>query len=129
MATEIAGSRVIELSTEPTPLYVPTGETISGSRLTEFIRFCEVRTGRGVETSDRLYEWSITDGELFWTLFLEFSGLVWEGETSPARTSGDVETAQFFPNVRLNYAENLLSPAVADPRALAVTSRGPGGRP
>ena len=44
----------------------------------------------------------------FWTGFLEWSGVLFEGSAEPACTSDVCERAAFFPGLKLSYVENLL---------------------
>src|SRR6185369_12257073 len=56
-----------------------------------------------------LYRWSIAEPEAFWRAIWDFAGIVGEG---PGRVGienpGKMPGAHFFPEARLNYAENLL---------------------
>ncbi|MGY2078770.1 acetoacetate--CoA ligase [Modestobacter sp. SYSU DS0657] len=66
----------------------------------------------------------------FWRLFLDWSELTWEGSAEVVCTDDDVEHARFFPDLRLNYAENLLRPLPGvDEDAPALTAvHGDGSR-
>jgi acetoacetyl-CoA synthetase len=110
------------------PIFTPAAEAIEASQLTAFIQFCERATGRSICDSDKLYQLSIEDFRLFWKLFLLFSNLVWDGKAFPVCTSDNIETACFFPNIQLNYAENLLvCQTTADLERPAVTSHNASG--
>src|SRR6476469_6370559 len=112
----------------PDPIFTPSAETILASRLTAFIRFCAQATGREIIDSEELYRLSVEDFRLFWLLFLRFSELTMDGETSPVCTSECVEAARFFPKLQLNYAENLLAcNAPEDSQRPAVTTVELGG--
>jgi len=56
-----------------------------------------------------LQQFSIRDYRRFWATFLEVSDLLTEGLAEPVCVGDDVETARFFPDLSLNYAENLLA--------------------
>jgi acetoacetyl-CoA synthetase len=45
----------------------------------------------------------------FWRYFLEWSGLPQDGAVDPVCVGDACETARFFPDLRLNYAECLLA--------------------
>src|SRR5260370_3553424 len=45
----------------------------------------------------------------FWRLFLQWSGLPRDGAVDPVCVGDACETARFFPDLRLNYAECLLA--------------------
>lgn len=112
----------------PDPIFTPSAETISASRLTAFIRFCAQATGREIIDSEELYRLSVEDFRLFWLLFLRFSKLTMDGDTSPVCTGESVEAARFFPKLQLNYAENLLvCNAPEDSQRPAVTAVELGG--
>ncbi|MGB0935318.1 MAG: acetoacetate--CoA ligase [Alphaproteobacteria bacterium] len=86
-----------------TPLWSPSADTVSQSNIT---RFCD---RLGLNSYEELYDWSTTNHEAFWQAFWDFSGII-------AQTKGDIvienkqdmERAKFFPNAKLNFAENLL---------------------
>jgi acetoacetyl-CoA synthetase len=94
---------------EPRPIFTPSAPAVDGSQLTAFIEFCESRTDWRIGDSDGLHRKSIEHSPRFWELFLAFSNLRWEGSASPVYAGVDVETARFFPDVRLSYPENLLA--------------------
>ena len=105
---ELARDRAAATAATNVPMFTPSAEAIAGSQLTAFARFCETKINQSIRDSNELYKLSIENFRLFWQLFLAFSGLRWEGDASPVCTSDDVETASFFPNLRLSYRENLL---------------------
>ena len=128
----IARDRAAATTATNVRMFTPSAEAIAASQLTAFVHFCEAKINRPIRDSDDLYKLSIEDFRLFWQLFLAFSGLRWEGEDSPVCTSDDVETASFFPNLQLSYAENLLAcetaadlqlPAVASFNRTGLTER------
>jgi acetoacetyl-CoA synthetase len=90
--------------------------------------FAEAVRGRhGLDVSDyaRLYEWSVNHRDAFWRLMWEFGGIRGTmGERTvehPERLPG----ARFFPDARLNFADNLLRRRDG---ATAIAFRGEGGR-
>jgi acetoacetyl-CoA synthetase len=88
--------------------YRPDAEAIARSQLTDFTRFAEARLGRPLADPLALHRFSVEDFRRFWALFLEWSGLRVEGEAEPVCRGDEVETAAFFPGLRVGYAENLL---------------------
>ncbi|MCZ2803711.1 acetoacetate--CoA ligase [Modestobacter sp. VKM Ac-2983] len=84
---------------------------------------CEEAAGRSLPTATELHAWSVASYRDFWRVFLDWADLVWEGSADLVSTSDDVQTARFFPDVRLNYTENVLRrrPGVDDD-APALTS-------
>ena len=91
------------------PLWTPTPHQIETSHLSHFLTFLHEKNGDSFKNYSDLYAWSVQDPQNFWRLFWDFSGI-------QAQQRGDVilehpesmEKAHFFPQARLNYAENLL---------------------
>jgi acetoacetyl-CoA synthetase len=96
----------------------------SSSQVGEFIRCCERRTGERFTDHGAFHAFSVDEGETFWRLFLDWSRLAHEGAPEPVITSHDCERARFFPNLRLNYVENLLhsETAASDQGAIVACS-------
>lgn len=91
-----------------TPLWTPSEAQIASAPLTEFMRAAERVSGRTFADYHDLHTWSVAEREAFWDLVWDFCGIIGEkGETVLA--DGDqMPGARFFPDARLNFAENLL---------------------
>ena len=100
------------------------------SQMADFARRASVVAGRDLADFAALHRWACDDGAAFWRLMLEWSGVQVSGEAEPARVGEAVDTARFFPSLRLNYARNLLrARAGTDGDAAAVVLRNEtGGR-
>eukprot|EP00752_Nemacystus_decipiens_P015438 g13769.t1 len=91
------------------PLWTPSDERVANANLTRFI--AEVNAARGLSLSGYgdLWRWSVEHMEDFWTDFWDFAGIVSETRGARVLIDGDkMPGAQFFPDARLNFAENLL---------------------
>jgi acetoacetyl-CoA synthetase len=66
------------------------------------------RHGLSLKTYRDLHAWSVTDSAAFWDLIWDYCGVI--GDKGERRLiDGDkMPGAQFFPDARLNFAENLL---------------------
>lgn len=92
------------------PVWEPSAERVERANLSRFIKFARNETGN-VDLIDHhsLHHWSIADPERFWMLVWDFCGIRALGERTPVLIRGDrFEDARWFPNVRLNFAQNLL---------------------
>ena len=98
----------LTLSTSPEARAGPGDERTARSQLSEFMGFCESHTGRDFGDSAAFHEFSVAEPRLFWGLFLDWSGLLRSGDPEPVRDGDRCESARFFPNLQLSYAENLL---------------------
>jgi acetoacetyl-CoA synthetase len=91
------------------PLWQPSAERIERSRLTAFMRTLE--RDHGVRCADyaALHRWSIEEPELFWSAVWSFGGVIAETRGSEVVRDGErMPGARWFPEARLNFAENLL---------------------
>ena len=91
------------------PLWQPGEERIRGTNINAFINAIEDDWNINVGDFDGLYEFSITEIDKFWVSLKNFGGVIAEtwGNTvqeNPGRMPG----TRFFPDARLNFAENLL---------------------
>ena len=67
---------------------------------------------------EQLWEWSVEQPDEFWSELIDFVGLVHEGSVLPVREGDIMPDVEWFPSLRLNFAENLLRHGVAtDPLA------------
>ena len=93
----------------PTVLWRPSRERVARSNITRFIHLVNQRWNAGVRDSQQLYDWSVREPEQFWTAIWDFCGVV--AETRGERVlvdGGKMPGAKWFPDARLNFAENLL---------------------
>ncbi|MHB8722216.1 MAG: acetoacetate--CoA ligase [Steroidobacteraceae bacterium] len=96
------------------PLWAPTSRDVAKTQLSSFMHHCERRSGLEFQDYAAFEAFCLEHSARFWTAFLEWSNFLDEGEISPAITSDQVEFAEFFPSLRLNYAENLLRIDIAE---------------
>lgn len=90
------------------PLWTPSQETIERSSIRAFMDVASKRAGRSFDSYAALHRWSVEDREAFWSAVWDDAGVIGDrGETVLA--DGDkMPGAQFFPDAKLNFAENLL---------------------
>jgi len=91
------------------PLWVPSDQRVAAANVTAFRRAVAARWSVVVPDTAALHGWSVAEPEKFWLT-------LWDEAAVIAETRGDVAIenpdrmlgARFFPDARLNYAENLL---------------------
>ena len=91
------------------PLWTPSKDRIRESNVAKFIQ--TVKADWNVDLADfsELYQFSVEEAESFWLSFRKFAGIT--AETWGDRVlvdGGKMPGAQWFPDARLNFAENLL---------------------
>jgi acetoacetyl-CoA synthetase len=96
-----------------TPLWTPSAEQIGKAALTAFTKAAAERAGRPLASYDALHRWSVDDRAAFWGLVWDFCGVVGEKGERILVNGEKMPGAAFFPDSRLNFAENLLRKAGA----------------
>ncbi|TNF81114.1 MAG: acetoacetate--CoA ligase [Gammaproteobacteria bacterium] len=92
--------------TDDLPLWSPTG---ARTRLTEFRQALAASTGASLPDYDALHAFSLSDPDAFWRAVWSFSDVLGDGHTGRVLEPGaEFMDARWFPEARLNYAENLL---------------------
>ena len=87
----------------------PNADWIARTRMARFHAAASARAGHSLTTTPQVHAWSIADPGAFWSLVWEEFGVVGErGERAFVPTA--LPQACFFPDARLNLAENLLAP-------------------
>ena len=98
------------------PLWRPSPARVAAANLTRFMAEATRLAGRPIADYAALWRWSVDDTAAFWRLMWTFAGVVGDGPGEPAIADpGKMPGARFFPNARLNFAENLLRRADASP--------------
>ena len=101
------GHGVIEHSA---PLWRPSTERIAQAELTKFSEFAAERFPEiDVSTYEALHQWSITATTDFWQCIWDYSDVIASCDSDLVlRDLDKMPGASWFPDARLNFAENLL---------------------
>jgi len=78
------------------------------AQLSAFTAQAALRAGRTFDGYGDLHRWSVEDRGAFWNLVWDFCGLIGEKGDRPLVDGDRMPGASFFPDARLNFAENLL---------------------
>ncbi|GLK75713.1 acetoacetate-CoA ligase [Methylopila jiangsuensis] len=90
------------------PLWTPSPERKAASALARFAALAGERAGRDLSDFRALHAWSIEDREGFWDLVWDFGGVIGHKGERLLENGDAMPGAAFFPDARLNVAENLL---------------------
>ena len=90
------------------PLWVPSPARIAETPLTAFMVEASRRTGKTFASYAELHSWSVDSRTDFWNLVWDFCGVVGEKGERLLVDGDKMPGAAFFPDARLNFAENLL---------------------
>jgi len=76
--------------------------------MSEFMVFANDHCHQSFSDYDGLYRWSIDEKEKFWPTLWDYCGVIGDKGERVLIDGDDMEKAQWFPDARLNFAENLL---------------------
>ena len=94
--------------TSEMPLWKPSAEILAKSPMALFMKAAGARAGRDFSTYDELHAWSVEDRAAFWTAIWDECGAIGEKGGAALENGERMLEARFFPEGRLNFAENLL---------------------
>ncbi|HVW70183.1 MAG TPA: acetoacetate--CoA ligase [Steroidobacteraceae bacterium] len=111
-------------------IWRPSAARVAEANLTRFMERLEARRGLQLRNYESLHAWSVAQPGEFWTELASFAEVRVEWGTGPvlADDTGKPSTAmpgaRFFPDARLNFAENLLRYGDGHPALVFRNERG-----
>jgi acetoacetyl-CoA synthetase len=103
-------------------LWTPSAERVAGSRLADYQAWLSRHQGIHTRDYHELWRWSIEDIDGFWRSIWTYFDVVGDGPLTPVLGERRMPGARWFPNARLNYAENIFRQASAERPALIARS-------
>lgn len=92
----------------PEPMWAPAPERIAASAMTRFAEEVAARHGVTLRDYAELHRWSVERREDFWAAVWDFCEVVGERGERICDDADAMPGARWFPQARLNFAENLL---------------------
>jgi len=96
------------------PLWQPSPERIARANLTSFAAGTSARHGVALSDYAALYRWSVEARDAFWRELWDYAKVVGEPGTKTLVDGDRMPGAKWFPEARLNFAENLLARGATD---------------
>jgi acetoacetyl-CoA synthetase len=106
------------------PLWTPSADRRSATRMTAFVRELSARLGREFPDYASLHAFSIAEMDTFWPAFWDFAGVIGDRGERVAADFPSMPGTRFFPDARVSFVENLLRGAGERPAIIATTERG-----
>lgn len=103
-----------DLMSNAAPLWIPSASRIAKAPLTAFAAAASAKAGRSLSAYAELHRWSVDDRESFWDLIWDHCGVIGEKGGRVLADGDRMPGASFFPDARLNFAENLLRKSGSD---------------
>jgi acetoacetyl-CoA synthetase len=92
----------------PPVLWTPPDDARVRSRLGHYLDWLAAERGLDFADYDAAWRWSVDELDAFWRSIWDYFQLRDRGDPGPALASGEMPGAQWFPNARLNWAEQAL---------------------
>jgi acetoacetyl-CoA synthetase len=106
------------MAESPEILWRPSAAAVEGSNLTAYIDWLRAERGVDVAAYPELWRWSVDHPGDFWDTILDRFEVEFDGERGPALASREMPGAEWFPGLRLNWAERAF--AGKDDDAVAI---------
>jgi acetoacetyl-CoA synthetase len=91
------------------PIWQPSQEAIEQAQITQFARHAVRKHKLDLNTYPEFYQWTVDNPELFWGEVWDWCGVRASRKGATVLVDGDrMPGAKWFPEARLNFAENLL---------------------
>lgn len=100
--------QVIDMATS-TPLWTPSPDRVAHSRLSQFMQLVGEEANVQFGDYDDLHCFSVQKPEIFWREVWKFCDIQGEMGATVLLDGDKMPGARFFPEARLNFAQNLLS--------------------
>lgn len=89
-------------------MWKPTQTEVQNSELNRFVNYLK-NQGVSLELNDHLiHQWSVQSAQNFWSYFWDFAGIIGSKGQRVLVDGDQMLKARWFPDAKLNYAENLL---------------------
>jgi len=99
----------VDAATQNKVLWEPSNP--QESSMYKFQQLAQERFGKDSDVSasyEALWKWSVENSDAFWTLLLEFLDLETTGSVEPVKKGETMPDVSYFPNLKLNFAQNML---------------------
>jgi acetoacetyl-CoA synthetase len=96
----------------------PVQKNMCQTRMEDFIIDIQEKIGKSFIDYNEFHRWTVDEKEEFWSYLFSFFSIVYSGGLKPAKASEGFIPYDWFPNVQLNFAENLLTQGKDEDRAI-----------
>ena len=90
-------------------LWRPSAQVVENANLTRFMSWLAAEKNLEFGNYDELWRWSVTELGLFWQAIWEFCDVKASQKGAIALAADEMPGAIWFPEARLNYAENIFA--------------------
>ncbi|MGW8814586.1 acetoacetate--CoA ligase [Gordonia terrae] len=109
----------------PEVLWTPSPERVAATRMADYQRCLDSERDVHTETFDELWQWSVDDPSAFWDSIWKYFDVVASAQPTAVLDGVEMPGATWFPDARLNWAENILRHADRDEPAVIALNESP----
>jgi acetoacetyl-CoA synthetase len=103
-------------------LWKPPADVRERSRIGDYLRWLAEHRGRGFDTYEALWQWSVDDLAGFWSSVWDYFEVIAHAPYTEILKHRRMPGAQWFPGATLNYAEHMLRmPGTADDSVMIIS--------
>lgn len=105
-------------------MFVPQPDKIAQTQMFHYWKWLQTQSYREVPPIgdyQKLHAWSVTHAKDFWVSLFDFFKIIYTGKKEPVNPNFNFGEYHWFPNVKLNFAQNLLSKCSKIPQEIAFT--------
>lgn len=89
-------------------MWQPDSSQIAAARMTDFMQNVNRKHGTDLKTYSQLHDWSVQHHESFWRDIWDYFDVIGDAGERTLIDGDKIPGAQWFPDAKLNFAENLL---------------------
>jgi len=89
-------------------LWAPSPTRVESTHLYKFQKSIAEKYAKKFSDYQAFHQWTVEHKENFWNEVIEFFGMCYSGSRVPALVEDHFRTYSWYPNIQLNFAENLL---------------------
>jgi len=90
------------------PIWTPSKERVENSNFKKYFSFLKSHLDKDFHNYNELYDWSITEIEIFWQSLWKYSTIIHSNPYKKILNKRIMPGAEWFEGAELNFAENLL---------------------
>lgn len=90
------------------PIWTPSESRAQSTQLYDFMSQMKDAHGAPIGNYQEFWQWSVENIEDFWSEFWDYSNVIGEKGSITLQDADKMPGAKFFPEGRINYAENML---------------------
>ena len=115
-----------ETSSDPNtkPLWTPSTERVRSTLLYSFMQKMKTKHDAPTDSYHVFWEWTNAHMDVFWDEMWDFCGIIGEKGGTVFQDAADMREAKFFPQGRLNYAENILRKNSGETAIISCNEKG-----